>query len=396
VQATRRDFILGAGSALAATALGQPALAQSAPYKLGWIAAVSGFGATNAQGQDFGFRAAVQDANDDGGIGGRKFEIVMRDSASEASKAAGFAKELVFNENVDVLCGPSNSAEVLPTLATTTRAKKIQMVGGSFDQVVNPEKYPYDFRYLNRNVQWIEVAVRTMATAMKRKSIAIINDNTAYGPVARDAVIDAMKAFGLKPVYVGLVDVNKPDLTEEIVKARDAGADIVTQWSVASGFIARLLNARGEQGWKVPVVGHPNLLQTEVAKLLSKPEYWASAYGIGYTHLIVGPDGKLPPATQAFFDRHKDALEPARRTGISALLQGHSAATLYIEALKRANGDPDSAKVKQAFESGKPFDPPFGRFVFSATDHNGYGDDNIVLVEASEQKPNGGYPPVSF
>jgi branched-chain amino acid transport system substrate-binding protein len=393
---TRRQVLAGASATFALSTLGAPALAQSASYRLGWIAAVTGFGATNAQGQDWGFRMAIQDANEAGGIGGKQFEIIMRDSASEPAKASGFAKELVFNEKVDVLCGPSNSGECLPTLSTVARANKLHFVGGSVEQLIDPVKYPMAFRYLNTSNQWIKAAVKAMAVDMKFKRIAIINDNTPYGPLARDAVIGFMKEHGLEPVYSALVDVNKADLTDELIKARDAGADVVTEWSVSSGFIARLLNARGEQKWNVPVIGHPNILQTQVSSLLSKPEYWDKAYGVGYTHLLVDAQGNLPPKVSALLDKHKDSVGPFLGAGISALLQGHSAATLYLAGLKATDGDADSAKITAALEALSTIEPPLGVFKFSKDNHNGFGDENMLLVAANQQQKNGGYPKVQF
>lgn len=66
---------------------------------------------------------AVQDINEAGGILGRKLEVVTRDSAADPGKAVSYAKELVFNQDIDVLCGPINSGEALPTLATVSGAK---------------------------------------------------------------------------------------------------------------------------------------------------------------------------------------------------------------------------------------------------------------------------------
>ena len=78
---------------------------------------------------------AVQDINEAGGIDGRKLEVVMRDSAADPAKAVSFAKELVYNENIDVLCGPINSGEALPTLATVSGAKKLHLIGGSVEEL---------------------------------------------------------------------------------------------------------------------------------------------------------------------------------------------------------------------------------------------------------------------
>ena len=48
----------------------------------------------------------------------------MRDSAADPAKAVSFAKELLYNENVDLLCGPINSGEVLPTLGVVPAPRR--------------------------------------------------------------------------------------------------------------------------------------------------------------------------------------------------------------------------------------------------------------------------------
>ena len=53
----------------------------------------------------------------------------------DPSKAVSFAKELVYNDKVDVVCGPINSGEVLPTLGIISGAKTMQMVGGVIDEL---------------------------------------------------------------------------------------------------------------------------------------------------------------------------------------------------------------------------------------------------------------------
>jgi branched-chain amino acid transport system substrate-binding protein len=109
----------------------------------------------------------------------------------------------------------------------------------------------------------------------------------------------------IKPVYSALVDPNKTDLTDEIAKAKAAGADVIMPWSAATGLLARLLNARGDMGWKVPVVGHPALMAAQIRKLLNKPEYWNDAFAPATSAPRRRPDGKLPAATQAL--RRQDA-----------------------------------------------------------------------------------------
>jgi branched-chain amino acid transport system substrate-binding protein len=389
----RRRVIQGIGAASLGSGLAMPAIAQNKPIRMGWIAAVSGMFATNAQAQDWGFRMAVADLNEKGGLLGRPIEIIMRDSAADPTKAVSYAKELVYNENIDVLCGPINSGEALPTLGIVSGAKKLHLIGGSVEELIDPVKYPLGFRNLNANGQWIKVAVKFMVEDLKKTKVAIINDNTGYGVLSREAVIRFLAPYNLKPVYTATVDPNKPDVTDELLKAKEAGADVITEWSNATGFVARLVNARGEQNWNVPIVGHPAILQEQVARLLTKRAYWDNAYGVGYAHFIVDAQGKLPASVQAFIDKHKDTITPYMAAGIQAFLQAHAAVTIYAEGLTKA-GDTDPFKVRAALESIPVINAPFGPFIYTATDHNGFQDDGIKLVNANAQLPNGGYPAV--
>jgi branched-chain amino acid transport system substrate-binding protein len=391
----RRRIVQGMGVAGLTAGLGMPAIAQNKPIRMGWIAAVSGMFASNAQAQDWGFHMAVADLNEQGGLLGRKVEVVMRDSAADPSKAVSFAKELVYNENIDVLCGPINSGEALPTLGIVSGAKKLHLIGGSVEELIDPVKYPLGFRNLNANGQWIKVAVKFMVEDLKKTKVAIINDNTGYGVLSRETVTKFLATHNLKPVYTATVDPNKPDVTDELLKAKEAGADVLTEWSNATGFVARLVNARGEQNWNVPIVGHPTILQDQVAKLLTKRAYWDNVYGLGYAHEVVDSQGKLPANVQAFLDKHKDTVGPFMAAGLPAFLQGQAAVMIYAAGLTKA-GDIDPFKVKAALESIPSINVPYGPFIYTATDHNGFQDDGIKLVNANSQLPNGGYPPVKI
>ena len=384
---TRRGVILG--SAAGALTLATPALAQSNPIKLGFVVALTGAFATNAQAIAFGYQKAVAELNADGGLIGRKIDYITRDSAAEPTKAVNFTKELLFNENVDALGGPTNSGEVLPTLALVTGAKKIQIISGSVDELINPAKYPYAFRCLNAAGQWYTVSVRYTLERLQRRKVAIINDNSGFGTLAMQSVERVLKAAGITPVYKVNADINAPDLTDEIVKARNAGADVIHLWSNSSGFLARVLNARGQQKWDAPVVAIPAVLQEQVANLLTDRSYWANVFSPGYANSVLDADDKLPPATQAFLDRYKAEVGPFMAAGIYAMLQGYNIPMLYAAGVRRA-GSIDTEAVKAALESDKTIDLPYGPFRFSSTDHNGFPDSGVVMVAANSLQSNGG------
>jgi branched-chain amino acid transport system substrate-binding protein len=385
---SRRRVIQGSGAT--AALLAAPAIADTKPIRVGWIAAVTGMFSSNAQAQDWGFHATIADINASGGVLGRPIEIVMRDSAADPAKAVSFAKELVYNQDIDGLCGPLNSGEVFPTLGVVAGAKKLHMLGGSVDELIDVVKYPLAFRNLNTNSQYLSIATKFCLGPLKCNRIAIIDDSTGYGVVAMQTLTKMLAAQGMKPAYSVTVDTNKTDLTDEIVQARNAGADVIQTWTNATGFMARVLNARGEQNWNVPLVANPSIIQGQVGALLSKPSYWENAYGAAYANGVVDDNGKLPPRTQDYIDRHKDTIQPYIKSGMYSFLQGDAAATIYLTGVKKA-GSTDSFAVKAALESIPVIQTGYGPFAYTPTDHNGFEDSGMVIVIANSVQPNGGH-----
>ena len=167
--------------------------------------------------------------------------------------------------------------------------------------------------------------------------------------LSRETVTKFLATHNLKPVYAATVDPNKPDVTDEVLKAKAAGADVITEWSNATGFVARLINARGEQNWNVPIVGHPTILQEQVAKLLSKRSYWDNVYGLGYAARDRRCPGQAAGQRPGLHGQAQGQIGPFMAAGLPAFLQGHAAVTIYAEGLTKA-GDPDPFKVKAALE----------------------------------------------
>ena len=100
---SRRRFVASA-SAVAASGVFAPAIAQNSPLRIGILAPRSGIAA--APGLN-GIRAtewAVERYNAQGGIGGRKVELVIEDESSPKDTIERFSK-LVQQEKVDCVQG---------------------------------------------------------------------------------------------------------------------------------------------------------------------------------------------------------------------------------------------------------------------------------------------------
>ena len=374
------NVILVAG--LLATSGG--ALAQT--VKIGWLSSLTGPLSSAAIAENQGVQLAVDEINKAGGILGKQIELLTRDTAGDPTKAVNFAQQLAFSDKVQFVIGPVNSGEGLATTPILARAGVPNIVIGAIDELTDARKYPRAFRAINTNRQWISTANVYALATLKKTKVAIIADTSGYGTASAKTAQELLEKAGIKPVYTVLVDPNKTDLTDEMTKARAAGADVVMPWSAATGLLGRLLNARGDMGWNVPVVGHPALMAAQIRKLLNKPEYWENTFASGYQSTTFGADGKLPELTQTLVDKVRPKLGGGE---IDVLFWwvalGYDSVKIIEHAVKTA-GSTEPAAVQKALEGTTALRGVYATYGWSATERNGFPDSNMAVNAANTFK----------
>ena len=382
-----RGILRAVARALVAGALswGATALAQE-PIRIGWLSSLTGPLSSAAIAENQGVQFAVDEINAAGGVNGRKLELVTRDTAGDPTKAVNLAKQLAFTEKVHFVIGPVNSGESLATVPIVSRAGIPNLVIGTVDELVDPAKYPRAFRAINTNRQWIEAANGYALNVLKRKKVAVIGDTTGYGTSSAKTAGELLEKAGIKPVYTALLDPNKTDLTDEMGKAKAAGADVIMPWSAATGLLARMLNTRGDMGWDVPIVGHPALMAPAIRKLLNKPEYWGNAYAAGYASTTYDDKGRLPAPTQVLIDKLHARMG---KSEIDYMLWwvalGYDTVKIVEHSVRQAGGtDPEA--IEKVLESGKPIAGVYATYTWTATQRNGFPDHQIVMNLANSFK----------
>ena len=355
--------------------------------KVGWLSSLTGPLSSAAIAENQGVQLAVDEINAAGGIGGRKIELLTRDTSGDPTKAVNLAQQLAFSEKVHFIIGPVNSGEGLATTPIIARAGVPNLIIGALDELIDPVKYPRAFRVINTNKQWISTGNDYALKVLKKSKVAVIGDTTGYGTSSAKTAQELLEAAGIKPVYTVLLDPNKTDLSDELGKARAAGADVVMPWSAATGLLGRLLNARGDMGWNVPVVGHPAVMAPQIRKLLNKPEYWDQTYASGYASTTYGADGKLPAATQMLVDKVRPKLAAGGEIDILFwwVAMGYDTVKIIEHAVKGANGT-DPAAIQKVLENTGEFRGVYATYNWSATHRNGFPDSNMAVNVANSFK----------
>jgi len=381
---TRRQALASAGAAAITAGLAKPAIAANEPIRIGYLPALTGPSSSTGVGINRGIQLAVQEINAAGGIKGRQLELITRDTQSEPTKAVNGAAELAHGEKVSVVFGPVNSGESLAVVPLLARAKIPQVHPCWVDTLTDPKKYPMCFRNAPTNQQIGGAANRYVVEVLKKKKVAVISDTTGYGTASVNAYGPMLKAKGAQVVYQGNVDAANPDLKPELLRMQSAGAEAIMPWSVNAGFLSRIINTRGQMNWDVPIVGQTTLGSGQTKALLEKPEYWAKVYPNNFRPVCYGAGAKLPERTTEFLARLKKAKIDMGDTLLWWIALGYDSPRMIADAMKEVGPEPEH--IVAYLNKLKGFPGVYGDISFTESEHNGYPDDEVVMVEANSLK----------
>ena len=382
IRIQRRSLMAGA----AALTFARSAAAQGSlePIRIGWLGSFTGPASAPAVGFDRGVQFAAKAINAAGGVKGRMIEIVTRDTQGDPTKAVNAVQDLISRAKVNAVWGPTNSGESLAVTPIMARAKMPNIHPCVIDSLIDPAKYPNAFRIAPSNGQWDDAVRDYTLKVLHLRDVAVFGDTTGYGTTAAAASVAAFAKDGARVAYQAQIDSTQPDVSPDMLRARDAGAKAVVVWTVAVGMLARLMNQRASMGWDVPILGHPSLGSGEVRGLLDTPGNWDKVYMAGYRSCSFDAAGKLPERSQEFVSRLSGQVNLAD-TLLWWVACGNDAVHLIASAVE-ASGESTSAAIIADWNKTRGYPGVFGDYTFTATDHNGYPQDGVVMSLANSQK----------
>jgi branched-chain amino acid transport system substrate-binding protein len=380
---SRRQVLAGSavGAVSLAAGVASPAIAANEPIRIGFLPALTGPSSSTGVGINRGTVLAVDEINAAGGVDGRKIELIVRDTQSDPTKAVNAVAELTHRQKVHIVWGPLNSGEALAATPLIARDSVPQLDPCWVDALVDIKKYPLAFRNAPTNTQIGGAANHYVVDVLKAKKVAVISDTTGYGTASVETYVPMLKAKGATVAYQGHVDASNPDLKPELLRMRDAGAEAIMPWSVNAGFLARIINTRGQMGWDVPIVGQTTLGSGQTKALLEKPEYWNKVYQNNFRNCAYTSTGALPPRTAEFVDRLRKAKIDMGDTLLWWIAMGYDAPRLIAETVKTSGSAPE--QIGGYWNKLKAWPGVYGDLTWTPDQHNGFPDDQIIMCQAN-------------
>ncbi len=368
-----------------------PAVAAD-PIKIGVSGPFTGGSSSMGVSMRDGVRLAVTEINKAGGVLGRQLALVERDDEAKNERGVQIAQELINKEKVAVTVGFINTGVALASQRFYQEAKipvinnvaTGSLVTHQFDD--QPENYI--FRNAAHDSIQAPMIVEEAITRRGFKKVAILADSTNYGQLGREDLEKALALKGIKAVAVEKFNIKDVDMTPQLLKAKEAGAEAVLTYGIGPE-LAQIANGMTKLGWKVPMVG---------SWTLSMANYIDNA-GPG------GEGARMPqtfiqepttPKRQAFIINYLKTFSPkgARIDSPVSAAQGYDSIYLLAAAIKQAGGV-DGPKIKAALEDLKtPVEGVVTTYTkpFTTKDHEAITANIPVFGEVKGQKVVYAYP----
>ena len=306
------------------------------PVLLGIVDSRSGAFAASGESQIQGAQLAVEELNDAGGIlGGRRIEIRIRDDGTKADVGARGARELIGQENVDVVVGGVSSAVGLAVSeACSQLGCPLVLTGTHDDTITGKSAHKVTFRVTTESIMIARVVVGPLMKKTGDRWFFITSDY-AYGLGAEKAMIAELTKAGGTVVAAEHTPLGTSDFSAQLTKARGSGASTVVLVLYGADLIAasKQYNEFGLNG-RVGVGGHLNGLEMAVG---IGPDRVHGIWGTPWNADVA------TPATKKFIGDIK------RRTGQTANFRhylGYLAAREALEGIDRAGTTEPNAWVK--------------------------------------------------
>ena len=219
------NVFAGAAAALLAGSV----YAQDLVVKIGHVAPTSGAIAHLGKDNENGARMAIDELNAKGvTIGGKKakFELLAEDDAADPKQGTAAAQKLV-DSKVNGVIGHLNSGTSIPASKIYSDAGIPQISPSATNPRFTRQGFKTTFRVVADDVHLGGTLGRYAVDTLKGKSIAVIDDRTAYGQGVADEFEKGVKGKGGKVVGREFTNDKATDFTAILTSLKAKRPDVV-------------------------------------------------------------------------------------------------------------------------------------------------------------------------
>ncbi len=356
------------------------------PIKIGYAGALTGPAAP--VGVDIRRRAeiAVGEINAKGGIKGRKLVLIARDDEHNPVKTVAQYRELVEREKVVAMIGATNSASMLAVAPIVNDSLKVPVVCPATDATAITEndaakqgKDNYLFRVGMYGTGQANFMVDTMVKKFGHTKVGLLTWTGGWGVTGRGELQRRLKENGLAPVADETFDNSDTDMTPQIIKLKNAGAQSILNYALVreNTFVVQTKSKLSD--------GTPYVSAWGIAG----PAFWkaagTAAEGV-LTSTTITSDGPQPPERMALINEYRKRHNQEMDLPVF-VFGAYDAVNMLALVIGRDGTDP--AKIRAGLENIPEFKgliKNFKRPVFTKDRHNAITEEDMIMGRWTDGK----------
>ena len=350
------------------------ALAQEA-IRIGAFLSVTGPAAFLGDPEQKTLEMVIERINAEGGVLGRKLQLVAYDDGGDAEKARTFAKRLIEQDRVDAIVGGSTTGT---TMAGALLVEQAQLpfisLAGAVGIVEPTRKWVFKTPHTDR-MACEKIFADLQARKLSR--VALISGSGGFDKSMRGECLKVAPKYAMEVVADETYGAADNDMTAQLTKIRGSGAQAVLNAGFGQGPAIVTRNYR-QVGLMLPLYQSHGVASMEYVKLSGPAAEGVRlpAAALLVPDLLAANDPQKPVITA-----YKRDYETRFKTDVSTF-GGHAydGLMLMVGAIKRA-GSTDKAKVRDALEATKGYVGTGGIVNMSASDHMGLDLSAFVMLE---------------
>ena len=338
----------------------------AAPIVIGHYSYLTGPSSLLGQSITNGVMIAVDKINEEGGINGRKIEVVTYDSKADQETSKQVVTKLLNVDKVCAIIADASSGDLKATFPMTEEAGIVQIGHGVSTALTNIGN-----RYTFRSTASAKTINATMVDMMKDlniKTLGALVVNSEYGENGLAVVKECMEEAGseveiVATEYYAMADV---DYSAQIAKLISKNPDAILLYSNTNEASIAIGQVRA-QGYTGYVLGTEGCASSEIRDVAG-----ADAEGLIFTAAYVIPDeidDAINDVEKDFLNRYVDKHGEiiVSDTGY----RSYDAACMLFEAMKKCEDPSDPEQIRNAFVTIKDYEGIGGTFDY--TDESGDG-----------------------
>ena len=272
----KRSLILGVALALALSGCDLFKKKDSV-IKIGLGGPISGQYAAFGDQLQKGAAKAVEDINAQGGIKGKKLELVVGDDACDPKQAVTVANKMVDQDKVLAVVGHFCSSSSIPASEVYNAAGVISITPASTNPTYTERGLPGVFRTCGRDDQQGTTAANYIVDKFKSKRVVILHDKDTYGQGLADATKKQLNQRGLTEVLYEGVNRGDKDFNALVTKIKALKPDLIYFGGLyaEAGLLVKQLR---DQGVAVPFVSGDGIVSQDFVVAAGGEQYTKNVF----------------------------------------------------------------------------------------------------------------------